>query len=584
MEGPAVLSKLHAHTTRCPHLYSTGAAIPTSTPAQLIYCSAPPSPLPLVASSPIVHHYTSAPLQAPQYRPPASRAPQPTQQVPPPQGQQGGAAQPRPRRQYPSLPVPLSHIYQQLCAGDKIGTIAPGPNFDPTTQDQSKHYNICALREDDNEYDGPSPFVIEYIPTEATVGFTKLDTSPTPFVIDVPAREPYLDSKVSWTFEGDVGSLQHLFSIMGVTRSGQVYENPKVVSKGKAPAATIRTMPDVAPIPSKEVTEEEAEAFMKIIKASEYKVVEQMAKSPAHISLLALLLSSEPHREALLWVLTAAQVPKETAPDMIEETVGSIFSNTISFLDDELPSEGWAHSRVLHIVCKCNNYITGRVMIDNGSALNVCPVTTLKQMNVDIRPSKIVVRAFDGSRKEDYGEVGLSHADRMIGKVLLRHNYIPGYLNRPVEVEEYKNRRGLGFRPSCHEIIEAHKGNHLHRLAAHYGKLNGGIPVPPLSHFFLGPPHIIESTLNGPSSDSDDALAALPAVYTVTEEIPSRIHIRLVQENEELDNWTSVPRYSAVIADVQGLSMYKMFPACRHSHRPHDGRGISVVVSRSYYQ
>ncbi|PKI73781.1 hypothetical protein CRG98_005827 [Punica granatum] len=50
--------------------------------------------------------------------------------VPPPQGQQGGAAQPRPRRQYPSLPVPLSHIYQQI--PDKIGTIALSPNFDPT--------------------------------------------------------------------------------------------------------------------------------------------------------------------------------------------------------------------------------------------------------------------------------------------------------------------------------------------------------------------------------------------------------------------------------------------------------------------
>ncbi|PKI78855.1 hypothetical protein CRG98_000716 [Punica granatum] len=36
--------------------------------------------------------------------------------------------------------------------------------------------------------------------------------------------------------------------------------------------------------------------------------------------------------------------------------------------------------------------------------------------------------------------------------------------------------------------------------------------VPPLSHFFPGPPHIIGSTLDGPSSDSDDALAAPPAV------------------------------------------------------------------------
>ncbi|PKI73246.1 hypothetical protein CRG98_006381 [Punica granatum] len=289
-------------------------------------------------------------------------------------------------------------------------------------------------------------------------------------------------------------------------------------------------------------------------------------------------------------------------------------------------------------------------MIVNGSALNVCPVTTLKQMNLDlnrVRSSKIAVQAFDGSRMEvngeidllidvgpcsfsimfqvldipnafslllgrplfhsagavpsslhqrlkfiveeklitvkgeDYaiyketavpyisvgddenlpfhsfegviypsfetisvirenGEVGPSRADRMIGKGI----------NRPIEVEEYKNRRGLGFRPSCHEIIEARRGNHLCCLAAYYGKLNRGILVPSLSRFFPGPPHIIGSTLDGPSSDSDDALAALPAVYAVTEEIPSGVHIRLAQEDEELDNWTSVSRYSAMIADV----------------------------------
>ncbi|PKI55416.1 hypothetical protein CRG98_024189 [Punica granatum] len=149
---------------------------------------------------------------------------------------------------------------------------------------------------------------------------------------------------------------------------------------------------------------------MKVIKASEYKVVEQMGKSPAHISLLALLLSSEPHRNALLKVLTAAQVPKDTAPDRIEETMISIFLNQISFADDELSSEGQGHLRALHIVCKCNNHVVGRVMINNGSALNVCPISTLKQMNVDmscIRASKTTVRAFDGSRREVNGEIDL---------------------------------------------------------------------------------------------------------------------------------------------------------------------------------
>ncbi|PKI78498.1 hypothetical protein CRG98_001138 [Punica granatum] len=343
--------------------------------------------------------------------------------------------------------------------------VNPLPDHGSSSGPSINMISSYALGEDESEQDSPSPFVTEYVPTEPTVGFTGLSVSSTPFVIDIPARERYVDSK------------------------------------------------------------------------------------------------------------------------------------------------GWAHSRALHIVCKCNNYVIGRVMIDNGSALNVCPVTKLKQMNVDlnrIRPRKTAVRAFDGSRREvngeidllidvglcsfsvtfqvldipnafslllgrpwihsagavpssfhprlkfiveeklitvkgeedyaiyketvvpyisirddenlpfhlfetisairDYGEVGPSRADRMIKKVLLRNNYVPGIdlgahgqgINRPIEVKEYKNRRRLGFRHSCHEIIEARRGNHLCRLAAHYGRFNRGIPVLLLSHFFPGPPHIVDGTLDLP--------------------------------------------------------------------------------------
>ncbi|PKI73795.1 hypothetical protein CRG98_005779 [Punica granatum] len=60
---------------------------------------------------------------------------------------------------------------------------------------------------------------------------------------------------------------------MGVTRSGRVYTTPEIAGKGKAPAAS-GAAPEAPPIPQKKVTEEEAEAFMKVIKASEYKVLD----------------------------------------------------------------------------------------------------------------------------------------------------------------------------------------------------------------------------------------------------------------------------------------------------------------------
>ena len=45
------------------------------------------------------------------------------------------------------------------------------------------------------------------------------------------------------------------------------------------------------------VTEMEADEFLKFIKHSEYSIVEQLHKLLAKISLLALMLNSEPHRE-----------------------------------------------------------------------------------------------------------------------------------------------------------------------------------------------------------------------------------------------------------------------------------------------
>ena len=51
------------------------------------------------------------------------------------------------------------------------------------------------------------------------------------------------------------------------------------------------------------VTEMEVEEFLKFIKHSEYSIVEQLHKLPAKISLLALMLNSEPYREAVLKIL-----------------------------------------------------------------------------------------------------------------------------------------------------------------------------------------------------------------------------------------------------------------------------------------
>ena len=86
------------------------------------------------------------------------------------------------------------------------------------------------------------------------------------------------------------------------------------------------------------VTKAEVNEFIKFIKRSEYSIVEQLHKMPAKISLLALMLNFEPHKEAMLKVLKQAYVPHNTLVDKIDRLVGNIMmDNYILFSDDEIP-------------------------------------------------------------------------------------------------------------------------------------------------------------------------------------------------------------------------------------------------------
>ena len=59
-------------------------------------------------------------------------------------------------------------------------------------------------------------------------------------------------------------------------------------------------------------------------------------------------------------------------------------TNQVFFSDDELPLEGRDHTLAMNIVVKCEDMIVARVLIDNGSALNVCPIAILEHLKVDM--------------------------------------------------------------------------------------------------------------------------------------------------------------------------------------------------------
>ena len=85
-----------------------------------------------------------------------------------------------------------------------------------------------------------------------------------------------------------------------------------------------------------------------------------------------------------------------------------MMDNYTSSCDDEIPSNGRGSTKALHITTKVKDCTLPKVLIDNGSSLNVMPLYTLMRLPVDrsyMRHTKTVVRAFDGTRREVTREI-----------------------------------------------------------------------------------------------------------------------------------------------------------------------------------
>ncbi|KAL2333993.1 hypothetical protein Fmac_015206 [Flemingia macrophylla] len=198
------------------------------------------------------------------------------------------------------------------------------------------------------------------------------------------------------------GCNQH-FQDWGMTRSGRIYTPDKM--QDKVPKEKNR-----AEEKEKEL-EEEAYEFLKFIRQSEYSIIDQLNRTPAKITLLSLIVSLKPPRQALLKVLNKVYVTHSISQDKFEGTVSHIIANNhLSFTNEEILSEGANHNKSLHIFVKCTEYFIVKVLVDNRSSLNVMPMRTLKQVilgKIQICPSNMIVQAFNGSKREVVGKVTL---------------------------------------------------------------------------------------------------------------------------------------------------------------------------------
>ena len=103
--------------------------------------------------------------------------------------------------------------------------------------------------------------------------------------------------------------------------------------------------------------------------------------------------------------LNGKEVPIETTPKYVLSLIGveGPLSPLLAFSNEDLPPEGATHTRPLQITIECMGAKVPMVLIDNGSALNVCHFRTTLIVGLDMEiviPSPLTVRAYDNiSRK-----------------------------------------------------------------------------------------------------------------------------------------------------------------------------------------
>ena len=95
-------------------------------------------------------------------------------------------------------------------------------------------------------------------------------------------------------------------------------------------------------------------------------------------------------------------------------------ASCIVFSEDDLPPEGSDHTQPLHISVGCLARRVPSVLLDNVSALNVCPLTIAIALGyglTDFEPSTQTVRAYDNTRREMMGTLTL---ELMIGPIVFQ--------------------------------------------------------------------------------------------------------------------------------------------------------------------
>ena len=120
------------------------------------------------------------------------------------------------------------------------------------------------------------------------------------------------------------------------------------------------------------------------------EILHQLRTTQALISIWSLLASSSIHRDALVRALGQIRVDTATTPEGLIHFLTADGATCIVFSNDDLPPEGSGHIHHLYINVACSGHRVLTILLDNGSALNVCPLAIVIALGFspsDFRPS-----------------------------------------------------------------------------------------------------------------------------------------------------------------------------------------------------
>ena len=113
--------------------------------------------------------------------------------------------------------------------------------------------------------------------------------------------------------------------------------------------------------------------------------------------------SSNTHRDALIRALSQIRFETTITPEGLIHMMMAGRGTCIVFSNDDLPPEGSDHTRPLYILVGCSSHRISSVLLDNGLALNVCPLATaiaLGYTPLDFGTSTQTARTYYSTKRE----------------------------------------------------------------------------------------------------------------------------------------------------------------------------------------